>query len=113
MNRTLIRTITCRELHDLAQRQPVELIDVRTPEEFQAAHVTGARNVPLDSQQLFDILYQPVGTGDPTLYFICEVGGRSGRACAAFMSAGHPDVVNVEGGMQVWLEAGLPVERGI
>jgi rhodanese-related sulfurtransferase len=112
MNSPTIKTITCQVLHELGSRQPIELIDVRTPEEFRDVHAAGARNVPLDSQELFDMLQQPGGETDRSLYFICEVGGRSGSACAAFMAAGHLNVVNVEGGTQVWIEAGLPVESG-
>ena len=86
------------------------LIDVRTRPEFQRAHAVGARHVPLDSQELFDLLQEAGGETDPTIYFICEVGGRSGQACATFMELGRPNVVNVEGGTRSWIEAGLPVE---
>jgi rhodanese-related sulfurtransferase len=71
-----------------------------------------ARNVPLDSQELFEMLQRTNQTTDPTLYFICEMGGRSARACVAFMAAGHPNVFNVEGGTSAWLEAGLPTVSG-
>jgi rhodanese-related sulfurtransferase len=109
MNAPAIRTITSRELHELSLRQPINLVDVRTPQEFQLVHAVGARNVPLDSQDLFDLLQVSGGENDQTIYFICEVGGRSGRACATFMELGRPNVVNVEDGTRGWIEAGLPI----
>jgi rhodanese-related sulfurtransferase len=113
MNGPTINTITCRELHDLAREQPIELIDVRTPEEFQSVRAAGARNIPLGSHELLEMLQRPSHADESTIFFICEVGARSGRVCAAFMSAGHPNVVNVEGGTQAWIEARLPVESSM
>lgn len=110
MNVPAIRTITCGDLYKLSLEQPIMLIDVRTRPEYQRAHAVGARLVPLDSQELFDLLQEAGGETDPTIYFICEVGGRSARACATFMELGRPNVVNVENGTRGWIEAGLPVE---
>jgi rhodanese-related sulfurtransferase len=111
MNEQRIKTITCGELHELSLKQPINLIDVRTPEEFLGVRAVGARSVPLASQELFDML-QAGSVSEQPIHFICEVGGRSGRACAAFMAAGQPNVFNVEGGTQAWIEAGLPTECG-
>jgi rhodanese-related sulfurtransferase len=108
MNGPVIKTITCQELYGLSRAKPVELIDVRTPEEFQARRASGARNVPLDSRELQDMLHAQDSATDEPLYFICEVGGRSAHACAAFMAAGNHNVFNVEGGTHLWVEAGLP-----
>jgi phage shock protein E len=110
MNAPAIKTITCRELHKLSLEQPIDLVDVRTPKEFRNSHAAGARNVPLDSQELFDLLQESGGETDPTIYFICEMGGRSARACATFIELGRPNVVNVDDGTRGWIEAGLPVE---
>jgi len=39
---------------------------------------------------------------------VCRVGGRSERAAAALLQRGY-DAVNLAGGMQAWLAAGMPV----
>lgn len=83
------------------------LIDVRTPGEFAAGHVPGARNVPLDE---LDARLGELGAADREVYVICQSGGRSARASAALASKGlHP--VNVTGGTGAWVSAGLPVEK--
>jgi rhodanese-related sulfurtransferase len=111
MSEQRIRTITCREVHELGRKQPINLIDVRTPEEFREVRAVGARCIPMASQELFYML-QAGNASDEPIYFICAVGGRSGRVCAAFMAAGQMNVFNVEGGTQEWIETGLPTEIG-
>jgi rhodanese-related sulfurtransferase len=111
MSEQRIRTITCRELHELSLKQAINLVDVRTPEEFQEVRAVGARCVPMASHELFKML-QSGSASDQPIYFICAVGGRSGRVCAAFMAAGQMNVFNVEGGTEAWAEAGLPIENG-
>jgi rhodanese-related sulfurtransferase len=104
-------TITVEQLADSCRQSPLELIDVRTPVEFREAHLKMARNVPLDSLDP-----QAVMTGraeqDQPLYVICNAGGRGATACQKFQQAGFTNVVNVEGGTQAWIDAGLPVVRG-
>lgn len=105
------RTISAQELHDRVQSgEAVELIDVRTPVEFQEVHATVARNVPLESLDCGQLL-----SGRPanrTLYVICRSGSRGRQACEKISAAGFQEVVNVEGGTLAWDQAGLPVKRG-
>jgi rhodanese-related sulfurtransferase len=106
----MIATITPQELDSRRQAgQPVELIDVRTPAEFQEVHVPFARNVPLER---FDPQSVRVQRGGGTLYVICRSGSRGKQACERLVAAGLDDVVNVEGGTLAWDAAGLPVVRG-
>ena len=84
------------------------LIDVRQPDEFAEVHATGAVLVPLG--ELPDRLDE-VPT-DATVYVICRSGARSGRA-VEYLAASGIDAVNVAGGTLAWVEAELPVERGL
>jgi rhodanese-related sulfurtransferase len=105
-----ISTITSQELKDLLVRQPdLPLIDVRMPNEFREVHVVGARNLPLDrlSPEQFESEEK-----DAKVYFICKGGVRSLKACEKALVFGLSDVVNVEGGTDACLNAGLPVEHG-
>ena len=105
-------SITVRELYALSQRQPIELIDVRTLEEFREVRTPLARHVPMDTIDPQDLMKTRPLPPDEPLYFICHLGGRSGRVCEALIAAGYSNVVNVTGGMEAWEAAGLPVERG-
>jgi rhodanese-related sulfurtransferase len=112
MNSPTIKTIACAELHRASLDGPVDLIDVRTPEEFADIRAAGARNMPLDVLDPAAIVQARTSPSDAPLYFICAVGGRSEWACRMMIAAGHENVVNVEGGTQAWYLAGLPTEQG-
>jgi len=107
-----VMTISPRQLYDVSRAgASVELIDVRTPVEFRNVHVSIARNVPLDQLDAASLATGRSNTAEP-LYVICQSGARGKRACEMFHAAGYANVVNVEGGMQAWVQAGLPGVRG-
>ena len=108
-----VQTITPKALAELRrQGNGVELIDVRTPVEYQGAHIDGARLVPLDQLKPTEVMGSRTGKKDEPLYLICRSGKRSRMACESFQSAGFSNVVEVEGGMTAWEQAGQPMIRG-
>ncbi|MGO9243493.1 MAG: rhodanese-like domain-containing protein [Verrucomicrobiia bacterium] len=105
-------SITPRELHRrMTEGLPTELIDVRTPAEYAAIHVSGARLVPLDKLDAAAFLKNR-GSCDAPLYVMCQSGIRAAKAIEKFRQAGFEGCVVVEGGIEAWVHAGLPVERG-
>lgn len=90
----------------------IDLIDVRTPMEYQEVHVANARNVPLDRLDPAVVMQARNGSQEEPLYLICRSGSRGRQASEKFIAAGHSNVVNVEGGTLACVEAGLPVVRG-
>ena len=105
-------TITEIEPYDLMQlRQQgaaVDLVDVRTPAEFEQVHAEGARLFPLAS--LDPAAMRRDGAPSP-VYLICHSGTRAAQACAKLQAAGVAAVL-VLGGTKAWEQAGLPVVRG-
>ena len=86
------------------------LIDVRTPGEFEAAHVPGAYNVPLDLlREHRDELRRHL---DEQVVLICRSGQRAGQAEQALAAAGLPNLRLLAGGMTAWQAAGGPVRHG-
>lgn len=98
------------QLHRSGQR--IDLIDVRTPAEFQQVHVEFARNVPLSDLDPAQIVRARNGSASEPLYMICQAGGRGQQACDRFAKAGFTNVINVEGGTNACETAGLPLVRG-
>ena len=82
------------------------VLDVREDHEWEAGHIDGAVHIPLGD------LPARVGELDPqaTTYVVCHLGGRSARATQWLQGQGH-DVTNVDGGMEAWEQAGLPIVR--
>lgn len=108
-----VPTITPGELGALWRRgEAVDLIDVRTPVEYQEIHAEPARLVPLDGLDPEAVIKSNNGTGARPLYTICRSGSRGRQACERFHAAGFTIVINVEGGTLAWERAGLPVVRG-
>jgi rhodanese-related sulfurtransferase len=106
-----VGTVSPQELHNRKLGgQHVDLIDVRTPIEFSEAHVGFARNVPLDQLSPQSTSAASDSAAQP-LYVICKAGGRGRQACEKLVAAGVTNVVNVDGGTQAWVQAGLPVVR--
>lgn len=107
-----IETISPRQLYEQHQANSgIELIDVRTPAEFQEVHIDFARNVPLSDLEPGKLNSNGLGKDHP-LYVVCRSGSRGKQACEKLHSSGFTKVVNVEGGTQAWDQAGYPVTRG-
>jgi rhodanese-related sulfurtransferase len=103
------KTISPTELNNLLQGKDAPiLIDVRSPSEFSAAHVTGAVNLPLGSFSASDLAARFPSVKH--LYFICQSGTRSAKACEA-VKDGPFDLRSVEGGTAAADAAGLPITR--
>jgi rhodanese-related sulfurtransferase len=112
MQETFLKTIAPGELHTrILADDSLELLDVRTPPEYVRAHVPGSGLIPLNTLDAGAFLkqHQP---GKP-LYVLCQGGARARKAIEKLERAGCNDCVLVEGGTQAWIDAGLPVNRGV
>ncbi|MCU9533764.1 rhodanese-like domain-containing protein [Streptococcus sp. CSL10205-OR2] len=88
-------SISTNELENLLASKNIQLIDVRTPEEFKQSHISKARNVPLSQINSF------VAPKDKKVYVICQSGMRSKKAAHHLTKKGY-QVINVRGGMSQW-----------
>jgi rhodanese-related sulfurtransferase len=94
------------------ERGQVELIDVRTPAEYREVHVEFATNVPLEQFQAAELMPSLGDVAKRPLYVVCQRGGRGQQACQALLKAGCTSAINIEGGTEACIEAGLPLVRG-
>lgn len=85
------------------------LLDVRTPAEYQTAHIAGAYNVPLDT--LAEHAREIHSVRDPVI-LVCQSGQRARTADEALRKGGMPNLHVLEGGVNGWIAAGQPVIRG-
>ena len=105
-----ISNVSPRQLADKAREAGAQLIDVRTPGEFETLRIPGSANIPLDRLEPAALLAR-LGPHAP-VYCVCQTGTRSQIAARLLREAGFQHVVHVDGGTNAWLAAGLPVERG-
>jgi rhodanese-related sulfurtransferase len=93
------------------QNQGAMLIDVREPDEYAQGHAPGSTLIPLG--QLEKRLDELKGSKDKPIALICRSGSRSGKAQQILEKAGFSKAVNVDGGLNAWTKASLPVITGM
>jgi hydroxyacylglutathione hydrolase len=86
----------------------VQIIDVRSPEEWRRGHLPGAIHIPLA------LLPDRIGELDASAPIVmqCQGGGRSSIATSLLQSRGLPDVANLAGGYDAWVAQGFEIESG-
>ena len=105
-----VQSIGVPEVQSLIQETNTLVLDVRTPGEFETAHIDGAVNIPVD--QLDPHLREIVHNAGGTMVLVCQSGGRAEQAADKLSKQGKDDLVLLEGGMNAWQQAGAPVRRG-
>jgi rhodanese-related sulfurtransferase len=101
--------VSAEQAQAVLQAQPEAVtLDVRTPEEFATGHLAGASLLDFNSGE-FAARLGELPT-DATYVLYCRSGNRSAQAAAMMREAGFREVYEVDGGIQAWQAAGLPVE---
>ena len=97
---TLIRVIdpTLYELQISAEK--VQLIDVRTPEEFKEGHIEAAENIDFLAEGFLP-KFKKFDKNKP-LYIYCRSGNRSSKAAAKLSEMGFSEIIDLEGGYKAW-----------
>ncbi|MGB0376560.1 MAG: rhodanese-like domain-containing protein [Flavobacteriaceae bacterium] len=83
------------------QKDSVQLIDVRTPEEFQEGHIPGAMNLNFYNPEYLRAEAQCLDPEKP-VYLYCKLGGRSKKASKMFLELGFRYVYDLKGGFSGW-----------
>lgn len=86
-----------------------QLVDVRTPEEFEGGHITNAKNINWNGDD-FTTQIEKLDKSQPILVY-CLSGGRSAAAAKAMKEKGF-QVYEMTGGMMAWRATNLPEEKG-
>jgi rhodanese-related sulfurtransferase len=100
-------------LEKLERKEPINLVDVRTPAEFNDGHARGAILLPLEELSLGSLKAR-AGISDrkeQTIYLMCQSGFRAEQAADKLSQQGLTNTVVIEGGFSAWRSAGLPVIR--
>lgn len=82
------------------------LIDVRESDEFARSHIAGARSQPLSAWERAHLSIAP----DADVIFTCRSGTRTQGACDRLAARVSGPAYVLEGGLDAWKRAGLPLE---
>lgn len=93
----------------LKENKALAVLDIRTPKEFAAGHIAGAKNIDFYEKDFADRL-KALDPAKPCLVH-CAVGGRSTKSLETFRKLGFKEVYHLDGGFKGWEKAGQPVEK--
>ncbi len=87
----------------------VQLLDVRTPEEFLQGHIANAMLANIHDDAEFERRIQSLDKTKP-VYVYCLAGGRSHNAAGILQEKGFKEIVELAGGVNAWRNAGKKLE---
>lgn len=80
----------------------VQLVDVRTPEEYESGHIEGAVNYNIINSEAFLGQIKELDKDQP-VYLYCKMGGRSDRAANLLKEQGFSKIFDYSGGYNDWV----------
>ena len=89
------------EFKTAIQQWERQLIDVRTPEEFEAGKIGDAKNINVLEPEVFLEEVNKLDKEKP-VYVYCRSGNRSAKAAALMLEAGFTKVYDLKGGYLNW-----------
>ena len=93
-------------INDLDQK--LVLLDVRTKAEYDSGHILNAINITHE-----EILESPellTEYKDSQMVVFCRSGVRAGKVIQLLESLGFEDIIDIDGDMLAWSEAGYDME---
>jgi rhodanese-related sulfurtransferase len=109
--------ISSTELRELLESteplKPLRILDVRTPAEFETAHIRGSHNVPLDVLDKHGSEVVQQLDQDDDVVLVCKSGQRSAQAAALLHNAGLAGGRVLDKGITDWEGRGFGVDRGV
>ena len=101
-----VEMVTAKQVYEAVYGEDsLQIVDVRTPEEYDVSHLKNAQNICVTS----DDFKEQVAKLDKekTVYVYCKKGGRSAKAATILKEMGFTEVYDLQGGMMSWEEEGL------
>ena len=86
------------------------LLDVREDDEWDEGHIDGAIHIPMGQIPAAVARGLDWLTADTPVVVVCAVGARSARV-ATWLNFNGYQAINLDGGVQAWLQAGRPLVR--
>jgi phage shock protein E len=93
-------TLDAPEFAERMSEPGTVLLDVRTPEEFEAGHIEGAVNLPLVADDFAQQVERLDADASYAVY--CRTDSRSGEALQVMARHGLTDAYDLDGGMEAW-----------
>ena len=106
-----VRIVSPQEVYDAVYNDDtsVQLVDVRTQEEYGVSHLKNAQNICVTNDD-FEEKVKTLDKNKP-IYVYCRKGGRSATAAQILKELGFKKVYDLEGGITNWEDKGLETKK--
>lgn len=104
-----VPNLTAAEAVTLINRANALVLDVRDEAEFVSGHIAEATHIPVD--HLAERLNELKKYKNKAILVNCQRGVRSAKACEILRKAEFTQVHNLQGGLNAWVAAKLPVVK--
>ena len=110
LNSTSAELWTVSELNESISKLDHELVllDVRTQAEYDSGHILNAINI--SHEQILEDPELLAEYKDSQMVVFCRSGGRAGKVIQLLESIGFEDIIDIDGDMLAWSEAGYRME---
>ncbi|MBF8148288.1 rhodanese-like domain-containing protein [Winogradskyella sp. F6397] len=100
LSNTEVQLVSADEMESILEQEDVQLIDVRTPKEYEEMHIANSQNIDFMSPT-FDEDISKLDKSKPVILY-CKSGGRSARCAKKLKDAGFEKIYDLEGGISKW-----------
>ncbi len=104
---TEVKMISPEEMNSLLELEDIQLIDVRTPEEYEIGHVEFAQNIDFNSPTFEEDILS-LDKSKPVILY-CHAGGRSAKCAKKLAEAGFVKIYDLQGGITQWEFKGFEI----
>lgn len=108
-NNGVIKIIEPSNLFSALKNSKIQLVDVRTPSEFESGHITKSVNIDYYDQD-FNAKISKLDRSKP-IYVYCRSGVRSASSSEILKKLGFKTIYNLNGGVLNWSSQKLPLEH--
>jgi len=99
-SKAMVQIVSVAEFKEGLSNNEVQLIDVRTPKEYEQDHIENAILIDYFSDD-FKIKIQELDKDKP-VYLYCKSGNRSEKSSKILADLGFTEIVNLKGGFMAW-----------
>ncbi len=96
-----IKILNPSDFKDAIKSKDVQLVDVRTADEFKAGAIESALNIDFFQQENFTEEFEKLDKEKP-VYLYCRSGSRSQQAAGKLKAMGFNKIYDLQGGYMGW-----------
>ena len=96
----IFQSVNAEKFSKIITDKDVQIVDVRTPQEFSDGHIANSINLDVKSKDFPDLIKSELNK-DEVVAIYCRSGRRSKKAAAVLNNAGFT-VVELAGGFNEW-----------